>query len=471
MAMKKIILLSLVFVYTAQILSAQKYNQIRWQNKPRNYIVYLPKNFNASENLPLVINKHGFLTTSQFQMDYSQFNKFADSVRSIVIYPEGVDLRWNSGTFFFVSSDVDDVGFLSDLMDRAAVLYNADMKKVFATGYSAGGFMCYKLACDLTNRVAAIAPNVASMVFDNLNSCVPARPVNMAAFNGLSDPVTTYNGIPLNFPSIDSVKHFWQIKNNCNVLPMVDTLPDIRNDGTRVVRYTYQNCDDNAEQVFYKVINGGHVWPGANDIFFGILGKTTQDISMNSVAWNFFKTKEVPANVRCDAPSNLQATVITNDSFVVSWSPVVGVAKYKIAIADDSDRVTFYETSNTSLGIKINNSTRLYRWNVASLCASGYHNWNSTRNLNNIITSVKTNSIQTITIYPNPAKDYILLDLPKNRSSNLSVSIFNVLGEEVLKTNTIPENNSIDISQLPVGMYQLTSLFNDNNFVTTFIKE
>lgn len=72
---------------------------------------------------------HGFLTTAQFEMDYTQFNKTANTARCIVIYPEGVDLRWNSGTFFFVTSTVDDVGFLGNLMDRAAVLYNADLKK------------------------------------------------------------------------------------------------------------------------------------------------------------------------------------------------------------------------------------------------------------------------------------------------------------------------------------------------------
>jgi polyhydroxybutyrate depolymerase len=162
--MKKYLLVFWYVFFTGQFLIAQKNIQTRWQNRPRNAIVYLPRNFNPSENLPLVINMHGFLTTSQFQFDYTQFHKLADTARCIVIYPDGIDLRWNSGTFFFVSSTVDDVGFLGDWMDRAAVLYNADLKKVYSMGYSAGGFMSYKLACDATNRVAAIAPDVASMV-------------------------------------------------------------------------------------------------------------------------------------------------------------------------------------------------------------------------------------------------------------------------------------------------------------------
>ena len=324
--MKFKVLFYLLLIFFVNHSMAQKYFQTNWQNQSRKAIVYLPRNFNENENLPLVINMHGFLTTSQFQFDYTQFHKLADSVRCIVVYPEGVGLRWNSGTFFFVPSTVDDVGFIGDWLDRAAVLYNANLKKAYSMGYSAGGFMSYKLACDATNRIAAIAPDVASMVNDNLSSCVPARPINIAAFNGLSDPITPYNGFPGNFPGIDSIKHFWQLKNGCDIVPIIDTMPDLANDGTRVVRYTYINCGQQVQQVYYKVIDGGHVWPGAANIFFNILGKTTQDISMNKEAWNFFKTKEIPDAVICSAPQNLIETSVSTDSFQVSWNSVAGVS-------------------------------------------------------------------------------------------------------------------------------------------------
>lgn len=465
--MKRYLIICFYVVFVYQLTFAQKYIQTTWQNRERNAIVYLPGNFNANENLPVVINMHGFLTTAQFQFDYTQFHKVADSVRCIVIYPDGVGLRWNSGTFFFVSSTVDDVGFIGDWLDRAAVLYNADLKKTYSMGYSAGGFMSYKLACDLTNRIAAIAPDVASMVNDNLSSCVPARPINIAAFNGLSDPITPYNGFPGNFPGIDSIRHFWQLKNGCDIISVVDTLPDLRNEGTRVVKYTYQNCNENVQQVFYKVINGGHVWPGANNIFFDILGKTTQDISMNKEAWNFFKTKEIPANVRCDAPINLQSNSITVDSFQLHWQAVTGVTNYKIALADDSDRVTFYETTNTSFGVKIN-PLKTMRWNVASLCLSGYNNWNTTRVLNGTPTTVINRKQNTVRIYPNPCKDIIQLDLPKTILS-FQYKIYNSIGEEIISVNT--PQSMVNVSKLEKGVYHLLIETNDNVFSTTFIKE
>lgn len=464
-----LIVLGILFV-TFQTTSAQINFQTRWQNRLRNAIVYLPRNFSASEKLPLVINMHGFLTNARFQFDYTQFHKTADSVRCIIIYPEGVDLRWNSGTFFFVSSTVDDVGFLADWMDRAAVLYNADLKKVYAMGYSAGGFMSYKLACDLTNRVAAIVPDVASMVTDNLNSCVPARPMNIAAFNGLSDPITSYTGIAGNFPGIDSVKHFWQIKNNCDIEPVIDTLPDLRIDGTRVVRYTYQNCGQQVQQVYYKVINGGHVWPGAANIFFDVLGKTTQDISMNNEAWNFFKTKEIPLSVQCDAPANLQATTVAIDSFLLSWNGVAGVAAYKVGIADDSNRVTFYETTNTSIGVKIN-PLRQIKWNVASLCSSGYHNWNTSRELNYTATGIKQYNVQKITVFPNPVSETLNVDIPKMISGKLSFSVYNAVGEEVLRQPSLSPDNKINVSNLAKGWYQLVIRGEEKMYETSFVKE
>lgn len=466
--MKKSVLL-LILSLQLILASAQRFFQVNWQNNVRNVIVYLPKNFSPSENLPVVINMHGFLTTAAFQMNYTQFNKTADTARCIVLYPEGVNLRWNSGTFFFVSSDVDDVGFLGDLLDRMAVLYNADLSRAYSMGYSAGGFMSYKLACDATNRIAAIAPNVASMVFDNLNSCVPVRPISIAAFNGLADPITPYFGIPGNFPGIDSIRHFWQIKNNCATLPIIDTLPDLRNDGTRVVRYTYQNCADNAEQVFYKIINGGHVWPGADDFLLDILGKTTKDISMNTVAWNFFSSKQIPAAVRCSAPANLLATAIAVDSFLLSWEYSTAASGYKVALADDSGRVSFITTSGNSVRVGANPAKRM-SWNVGAVCNSGYHSWNTTQPLNFTPTFVRNNNYQTIPVFPNPTSDYIQLRLPRDLEAVNQLRIIDLSGKEVLLQRNISHEHQVQLDVLPSGRFELFIETNKKIYSGSFIK-
>lgn len=460
-----LLLLSLLF----QNVSAQKYFPSKWQDRSRNALIYLPKNYSPSDKLPLVINMHGFTNTASFQFEYSQFHKTADSVKCIVLYPEGIGLRWNSGTFFFVGSDVDDVGYLGDLMDRVAVLYNADLSKVYSMGYSAGGFMSYKLACDLTNRVAAIAPDVASMVFDNLSSCVPARPINISAFNGLSDPITPYNGFPGNFPGIDSIRHFWQIKNGCDVIFKTDTLPDISNDGTFVVRYTYENCNQ-VEQVYFKVVFGGHVWPGANNVFFDILGKTTKDISMNIEAWKFFKTKSIPPSIQCDAPSALTTTILSADSIQFNWSAVSDASAYKLAIVDDSDRVSFMETSSTTMKLKLNPAIN-YRWNVASICNSGYHNWNTTRFLNSNPTGIKTNTVQQIAFSPNPCSSYLSLENTISLKGNAALTIYSVTGERVYSESVYNPSLPIDVSSFAKGFYLLKIEDQANQYTTSFIKQ
>ncbi|MFN8295851.1 MAG: T9SS type A sorting domain-containing protein [Chitinophagales bacterium] len=245
-------------------------------------------------------------------------------------------------------------------------------------------------------------------------------------------------------------------------------MPDLANDGTRVVRYTYVNCDQQTEQVYYKIIDGGHVWPGAANIFFNILGKTTQDISMNKVAWNFFKTKEISSTVICSAPQNLNEIAVSSDSFQVSWSLVPGVSTYKLALADDSDRVTFFETTASSFGFKINPAKK-YRWNVASLCNSGFHNWNKTKALNYTLTFIKNKTENRFKIYPNPSMDFINVDLPVNELRNATIRVINSVGE-IVKSKVL-EGNVLKIHDLPAGIYQLQIENETQNYTTSFIKQ
>jgi hypothetical protein len=151
---------------------------------------------------------------------------------------------------------------------------------------------------------------------------------------------------------------------------------------------------------------------------------------LNNEAWNFFKTKEIPEAVRCNAPQNLQSIQVSIDSFVLSWNSVAGVTNYKIGVADDSSRVTFYETSNSSIGVKIN-PLRQLKWNVASLCTSGYHSWNTSVALNAVPTGIKMNTVKQLSVFPNPCTNEITVDFPKQVLSGWKLTVYNVLGETV----------------------------------------
>lgn len=468
---KNLLLLSLLFMFKFQIFG-QQFGQFVYQNRLRTYWMYLPKNYSPTEKLPLVIQMHGFTLDGKFHMQYTDYNKIADTARCIVVYPNGIDKRWNSGTFFFVQSTVDDVGFLSELIDRFHLKYNIDLEKVYAGGYSAGGFMSYKLACDLSNRIAAISPVVASMVYDNINSCVPARHFPVMACNGADDPITAYNGFPLNFPSIDSIKKFWQEKNLCNSNPRIDTLADKdRNDNSRAVTYTYENCGNNVTTKFYKILKGGHTWPGAPNYFLGVIGNTNNDIQWSSESWNFFKQNNIPAEIICDAPENLQATANTATSFSLSWDEVSNIGGYKIALLDSAkNTIKTFLSSTNSLTLNIDSATLKYSWSVASNCSSGYRNWASSQPLNFVVSSIKKNNFATIELYPNPTKNILKLNLPK-QMNQADIIIYDVNGNRIHQEQSNNKETKIDVSNLSKGMYLLNCITEDGIYQNKFIKE
>lgn len=464
--MKKILLATTLLTFTFS-LPAQKYFQFRFQDKPRSYIVYTPKNFNPAENLPLVINMHGFSTDAAFHMDYTQYNKTADTARCIVVYPNGWEKRWSTGTTFGITTDIDDVGFLSEMMDRLIVLYNVNPRKIFSTGYSAGGFMSYKLGCDLTNRIAGIAPNASSMTFDNYSSCVPARVMPLIAANGTGDAIVPLAGIPDNFPRIDSIVRFWQQFNGCDASPVTDTLPNtVTSDGSRVVRLTFTNCTNAITTTYYRILNGGHTWPGAEDAFVGVLGKTNQDISWNNTGWQFLRNLEVPAPLVCNAPANLLATAITADSFQLSWDAIPGVDTFKVALIDTANTVTFYNVGGTSLNIRTD-AGNTYRWNVGSNCASGFRNWTATRALTGVATAVRNNTAQRLAIFPNPAANHIQTGLENLNGSY--IRIINTLGQEQPVSLDI-SGNRISTDELAPGSYFLTVITGNTSYSGSFVK-
>lgn len=468
---KKLLTFSFIFSFCINIY-AQQFGQFAFQNRLRTYWLYLPKDYSPTEKLPLIIQMHGFTLDGKFHMQYTEFNKVADTARCIMVYPNGIDKRWNSGTFFFIQSGVDDVGFLAELIDRIHLKYNIDLEKVYAGGYSAGGFMSYKLACDLSNRIAAIAPVVASMVYDNINTCVPSRSMPMIACNGSSDPITPYNGIPLNFPSIDTIKKVWQEHNLCDVVPSIDTLPNLDNtDNSRVVTYTYNNCADNVTTKFYKILDGGHTWAGAPNYFLGLIGNTNNDIKWSSLSWNFFKQNTIPTNVICDAPQNLQAIANDTSNYLLTWDDAPNVNGYKIQLLDSANNTIKTYTSNTnSISIQVDDATKKYNWSVASNCNSGYRNWATPVSLNYIVSGIKKNSIKSIQLYPNPTTEFIKFEL-SNYNNDATVLIYDMNGKMVHQEQKSGQEISIAVTNLSNGIYMLHCITDKDIFQSKFVKQ
>jgi polyhydroxybutyrate depolymerase len=249
----------------------------------RKYRLHLPPGFKPEESLPLVLNYHGFTSNGTQQELMSDMNAVSDTARFLVCYPEGINASWNVGWVF--GSTADDIGFTAAMIDEFIDKYNVDKNRVYACGMSNGGFMSYRLACELPSRIAAIASVTGSMVPQALSSCKPGRPVPVMEIHGTSDNIVNYNGSPLISAPIPEVLKLWQKNNGCDDVPNKTFIPDTNpNDGTTTERWIYQNCLDNGELIHYRVLNGGHTWPGSE--LPGMV--TSLDFNASTVIWQFF---------------------------------------------------------------------------------------------------------------------------------------------------------------------------------------
>ena len=181
--------------------------------------------------------------------------------------------------------------FLRALLDDLATVANIDAKRVFATGMSNGGIISYRLASELSDRIAAIAPVGGPM---GTETCSPKRPVSVIHFHGTADEHAPFKGgkgkglSGTNFYSVDHSIKTWIKANGCPEEPVVTKLPDKADDGMTVTKKTYGPGKDGAEVVLIEIDGGGHTWPG-QDPRVKFLGKSTKDISANDLMWEFFQ--------------------------------------------------------------------------------------------------------------------------------------------------------------------------------------
>ena len=269
-----------------------------FEGRTRDYIVSLPDNFSDTTNFPLVIYLHSYGWTAQQGMDYTLMNLVADTSGFIVVFPNAVDRRWNSGIGEnpdWPDPDVDDVGFINALIDTLSNHYSINLKRIYACGFSNGGFMSYKLACQLSHRIAAIASVGGVISSGTANNCNPQHTMPVLQIHGTADGIVSPYGTT-DWYSVDQTLSYWTDFNDCvqvNTVLLLDLDPT---DGCTVKKITYSNCSDESNVIFYKVINGGHSWPGAA-ADYSWAGNKTNDINAGVEILNFFKNYELVTSI------------------------------------------------------------------------------------------------------------------------------------------------------------------------------
>jgi polyhydroxybutyrate depolymerase len=254
----------------------------------RRYLLHVPVSYDPSTPAPLVISLHGFAQWPAHQSQLTGWTELADQYGFIVVHPGGLGFpkRWRTELQAGGTSSPD-VTFISDLIDQLENNYNIDPRRIYVNGLSNGGGMSSLLACELSDRIAAMGSVAGAYTF-SWEDCPSDRPVPAIIFHGTDDPIVPYQGglagnSGFTFPPISSWVEEVAQHNGCESVPV--NLPS-SGDASGI---HYENCAENAEVLFYTVQGGGHSWPGGGYLPRSIVGATTQDIEATRVMWDFFE--------------------------------------------------------------------------------------------------------------------------------------------------------------------------------------
>jgi len=301
----------------------------------RDYILYVPEIYTPGEAVPLILNFHGYTSNAFEQLNYGDFRPIADTAGFIVVHPMGtVDLlgntHWNVG---WGTSSVDDLGFTAALIDSLSAEYSINQDRIYSTGMSNGGFMSYHLACELSERIAAIASVTGTMNVNQPATCSPGHPMPVMEIHGTADATVPYTGNFL-FGTTPAAVAYWVTYNNCESTPSITAIPDTDGgDGCTAEHQVYTGGNNGSTVEHFKIINGEHTWPGSA---FGGVG-TNQDIDACNEIWRFFSKYDIHGliNTTSVADVNLTKTVSVfpnpaNDAMTIVW-PGVETADYTVS--------------------------------------------------------------------------------------------------------------------------------------------
>jgi len=277
-------------IFTLMSISALAQSQqveetIKINGIKREFTTYLP--VGAVDGMPVVISLHGGFASPKGQFKLADFRPIADKDKFIVVCPASKH-GWQDGKDV---GKIDDVKFIDELINYLIKTYHANGNRIYVTGISKGGFMTARLACQLNNRIAAIA--IVAATLDSNEGYTPQYPMPILFIHGTTDPIVPYKGGSLFGRAIyshpDIIKK-WVAIDNCNPKPVITNIPDNAGDGTSIIKEEYTNAATGMQVVGYTVNNGGHTWPGgAQYLPRFLIGKTTKNLNACQAIWDFFK--------------------------------------------------------------------------------------------------------------------------------------------------------------------------------------
>jgi polyhydroxybutyrate depolymerase len=363
----------------------------------RTYEYYIPSSYTNTTEVSLLFSFHGLGSTGLQQVDLTKFHVLAEQEGFIAVFPNATDLtgyscnmtlpplpgaeiQWNLGAGSLqYCAGIDDVGFVADMVGWFKTNYKINASRIYSTGMSDGALFSYLLAFNLTGTFAAIAPVCGPMPwgFGNLTT----TPITVILTHGTADPILDYNGyggmggnVTL---SVDETIAYWRGVDNTTTGPVETVWPSTFSDGTSVHRYVYSGGTNGTEVILFKVVGGGHTWPGNSWAPMGV-GAVTTHIDATAYIW-----KHLPPTKYCLAVRSGYGGSVTTPGQTTFAN-------------DNSDgKYMFFYSGNSSRVVNL----------VATPADSGreFVNWTG----NDVSTiAAPTAATTTITLNPAAGKDY-----------------------------------------------------------------
>ncbi len=282
-----------------QLASGEYRREMTVSGRGRFYELHVPPSLDTTKPVPVVFVFHGGLGQPAAIRWQTKMDGVSDKNGFIAVYPAGSGplggrslLTWNAGggaMGYAAKRQIDDMAFVRAIRNDLSGFFDLDPSRVYATGLSNGAQLCYRLAREMADVFAAIAPVGATMT---VFGPPPARPVSVVHFHGLEDQNVPFNGgrgekakAVFSHRSVEDTVAYWVAANKCAQEAVV-----VSRENVTII--SYGKGSGGAEVVLCKLRDGGHTWPGGDTSSkreAAIVGRVSTAINASQFMWDFFQ--------------------------------------------------------------------------------------------------------------------------------------------------------------------------------------